>query len=153
MGGMPQSFSDLNVHIVFSTKDRVAEIDGEIQGRVWEYIGGILRGESCRLLAAGGMADHVHLLVSLSRDISVADAVRVVKANSSKWVHETFPERGGFAWQAGYAAFSVSRSNVEQVVQYIHGQAEHHDARDFKEELIAFLKRHGVAYDERYIWE
>ena len=150
---MPQSFSDLSVHIVFSTKDRVAQIDGELQGRMWEYMGGILRGEGCRLLAAGGTADHVHLLVSLSRDVSVAEAVRVVKANSSKWVHETLAERGEFAWQAGYAAFSVSRSNVGEVMQYIQGQAEHHRTRDFKAELIAFLRRHGVAYDERYIWK
>ncbi|MGE5609223.1 MAG: IS200/IS605 family transposase [Bacillota bacterium] len=150
---MPQSLACLNVHVIFSTKDRVDAINPDLQPRLYEYIGGVLRSEECQLLHAGGMGDHVHLLASLSREICVADALRAVKTNSSKWIHETFPPMSSFAWQAGYAAFSVSQSNVESVRQYINRQAEHHHTRGFKEELIAFPKRHGVAYDERYVWD
>ena len=150
---MPQSFASLHCHIVFSTKNRLPSIDGEWQARLYEYIGGILRKEKCVLSAAGGMPDHVHLLVSLSREIAVADLVRLIKANSSKWVHETFPTSRAFAWQAGYGAFSVSHSNRDAVKKYIAGQAAHHRVRTFQEEFIEFLKRHDIEYDEKYIWE
>ena len=97
---MPQSLASLNFHLVFSTKNRQPLIDPEILERLYEYIGGILRAEKSVLLAAAGMPDHVHLLVSLSRELSIADTLRLVKANSSKWVHETFPDRLNFGWQA-----------------------------------------------------
>ncbi len=150
---MPQSFADLHCHIVFSTKNRLRSIDGEWQPRLYEYIGGILRKQKCVLTAAGGMPDHVHLLVSLSREMAVAEVVRLIKANSSKWVHEEFVASRGFAWQAGYGAFSVSHSNLDAVKQYIAGQAEHHRVRTFQEEFIEFLKRHEIEYDEKYIWD
>jgi putative transposase len=85
--------------------------------------------------------------------VCVADALRVLKANSSRWVHETWSERRSFAWQTGYAAFSVSQSNLDQVCAYVASQAEHHQRMTFQDELVAFLKRHGIEYDERYIWE
>jgi len=99
---MPQSFGSLHFHLVCSTKNRQPLLDAELQPRLYEYIGGILRAEKSVLLAAGGMPDHVHLLVSLSRELSVAETWRLVKANSSKWIHATFPDRQVFAWQAGY---------------------------------------------------
>ena len=99
------------------------------------------------------MPEHVDLLISMGRQTSVADLVRTIKANSSKWIHETFANRGGFAWQNGYGAFSVSLSNVEAVRQYIANQAEHHRTKSFQEEFIEFLVRHNLKYDERYLWE
>src|SRR6187455_2666673 len=107
---MPQSFACLNFHIVFSVKHRQPEIDPKWEDRLCSIFGGILRERKGMLLAAGGVADHVHLLVSLPRDLCVADAVREIKTASAKWIHETFPERRAFAWQRGYAAFSTSYS-------------------------------------------
>jgi REP element-mobilizing transposase RayT len=150
---MSQSFASLHYHIVFSTKNRLAAISPDLQLRLYEYLGGILRAQDGVLLAAGGMPDHVHLLVGLSREMAVAEAVRLLKINSSKWIHETFTQHTGFAWQTGYGAFSVSYSNLHQVRKYIAGQAEHHRTRTFQEEFIAFLKRHRIEYDERYLWE
>lgn len=150
---MPQSFASLHVHIIFSTKNREPTMTPDFQTRLYEYIGGILRAEGARLLAAGGMPDHVHLLVSLTREQSLAEAARQIKANSSKWIHETFPDKRSFAWQAGYGAFSVSYSNIDSVKQYIARQPEHHRRRTFQDEFIEFLERHGIEYDPRYIWE
>jgi putative transposase len=150
---MPQSLASLNFHLVFSTKNRQPLIDAEIQSRLYEYIGGILRAEKSVLLAAGGTPDHIHLLVSLSRELSIAETLRIVKANSSKWLHGTFPDRQKFAWQAGYGAFSVSFSNIPDVKKYIAGQAEHHRVRTFQEEFREFLRRHEIEWDERYVWD
>jgi putative transposase len=149
---MPQSYVCLPIHVVFSTKNRVDSIQPEWEQRLYEYIGGILREEKCTLLAAGGMPDHVHLLISWSKEKSVADVLRVLKTNSSKWIHETMPGQTDFAWQSGYAAFAVSQSNVDQVKRYITNQKEHHRRMNFKEEFIAFLKKHGLPFDARYVW-
>lgn len=150
---MPQSFASLYCHIIFGTKNREPLIVGELATRIYEYIGGICRESGNVLLAAGGMPDHVHLLISLDRQMSVADLVRTIKTNSSKWIHETFANQRGFAWQNGYGAFSVSLSNVEAVKQYIANQAEHHRTKSFQEEYVEFLNRHGLKFDERYLWE
>jgi len=149
---MPQSFVCLNCHVVFSTKNRVPLIHPDLAPRLYSYIGGIVENAGGRLAAAGGMPDHVHLVVSLGKMMSAADTVRVIKSNSSGWIHDTFPEMRHFAWQTGYAAFAVSYSNLEQVRRYIANQQEHHRVRTFKEEFIALLKRHHIEYDERYIW-
>lgn len=127
-------------------------IDPETQPRLFEYIGGILRNQSSPLIAAGGMHDHVHLLVSLARTVSVADIVRVVKANSSGWMHSEI-RQPDFLWQEGYGAFAVSYSNVRQVKKYLAAQAEHHKERDFKEEFLELLRRHEMEWDERYVWD
>jgi len=119
--------------------------------RLCEYKTGIIRDLSCRLHIANGPADHIHLLVSLNPSISLAEFMRIVKASSSKWVHETFPMLKHFAWQDGYAAFTVSHSGVEKVTAYIRSQQEHHKKLSFEEELVQFLRKHGVEYDERYI--
>ena len=117
----------------------------------FRYIGGTLRGEGCALIAAGGVPDHVHLLASLSREISVAELLRRIKSHSSKWIHETDPQRRDFAWQAGYGAFAVSYSHLDHVKAYLAGQVEHHRTVTFQEEFRAFLKRHDITYDERYL--
>jgi REP element-mobilizing transposase RayT len=149
---MPQSFSSLNCHIIFSTKHRQPQITAELQPRLFEYIGGILRNNASALIAAGGVPDHVHRLVSLGRTIAVADAVRLIKANSSGWIHDEmgFPD---FQWQNGYGAFAVSYSNIDQVKSYLAAQEEHHRRQSFQDEFREFLKRHDLEWDERYVWD
>jgi putative transposase len=150
---MPSSHLSLHYHLIFSTKHREPLLAPAIAPRVYDYLGGILRSLDGVLLAAGGMPDHVHLLVGLGATRSLADVLRDLKAGSSKWVHETFPEMGGFRWQVGYGAFVVSYSLLDAVRAYIARQEEHHRKRSFQEEYVLFLRRHGIEYDERYVWE
>jgi REP element-mobilizing transposase RayT len=119
--------------------------------RLFAYIGGILNNERGKLLAAGGMEDHIHILASLPATISLADAASVIKSNSSRFIHEEL-QYAGFDWQKGYAAFSVSISVQEAVDKYIRGQKEHHQRRSFQEEYIEFLEKHNVDYDPRYVF-
>ncbi len=150
---MPQSFDSIHIHLVFSTLRRQPLIDPLWQSRLHEYIGGILRERKATLVSAGGVADHVHLLASLGRELSVSDAVRSVKAISSKWIHDTIPDHNAFAWQAGYGAFAVSFSQIETVKVYFANQAEHHRVRTFQEELRELLTRHKIPFDERFMWD
>jgi REP element-mobilizing transposase RayT len=150
---MGQTFTQLYYHLVFSTKERYPFLDGDLQPRMFAYLGGILRELRGTALQVGGMLDHVHILCSLPPTISISKALQVIKANSSGWLHETWPERRAFAWQAGYGAFSVSRSSCDSVQRYIVNQQEHHRRLTFKEEFIRLLKKHGIEYDERYLWE
>jgi REP element-mobilizing transposase RayT len=131
----------------------VVAIEPAWASRLYDYIGGIVSHRGGVLVAAGGMPDHVHLLVSLGREWSLADLLRDIKAGSSKWVHDTFTDQRSFAWQAGYGAFSVSPSNLDAVTQYIADQARHHQTRSFQDELRALLQRHGLTWDERYVWD
>jgi REP element-mobilizing transposase RayT len=149
---MADTFTNLLTHVIFSTKDRLPLITPEIKPRLHAYLGGIVRSLDGIALAIDGPIDHVHLLIKTPASAALADVIRTVKANSSRWVHETFP-RADFAWQTGYGAFSVSFSNVEQVRTYIANQEDHHKTISFQEEFVAFLKRHSIEYDERYIWE
>jgi len=141
----------LYVHIVFAVKNREALISRDIRQRLYDYIGGIFKSEGCSIIAAGGTADHIHLLASLNTTESIADLIRAVKAGSSKWIHETFRDRQKFSWQEGYGLFSVSYSNVETVKNYIAGQEAHHSVVSFRDELIAFFRKHNVPYNEKYI--
>jgi putative transposase len=149
---MPSTYTSLLFHCIFSTKDRSPDISPEISGKLHAYIGGIIKSLDSMPLLVNSVVDHIHILLSLKATISIADAMRVIKANSSKWVHEQWPGRS-FGWQNGYGAFSVSKSNAEAVKAYIAKQEEHHRHVSFKEEFIAFLRRHGIDYDERYIWD
>jgi putative transposase len=150
---MPNSYTCLRFHIVFSTKNRLPLVDDAIRDRLHEYIGGIARERGARLEAAGGTPDHVHLLISIHPQTALSDLLREIKAGASRWIHETFPARRAFGWQDGYAAFSVSHSNVDEVKAYIARQAEHHRKRTFQEEFLEFLRRHDIPFDERYIWK
>jgi len=116
-------------------------------------MGGILRNQNGRLISAGGIEDHVHLLVSLSRQASISDTLRDLKSNSSGWIHETVPDQRFFKWQSGYGAFSVSYSALDSVRMYLANQKAHHAKQTFQEEFIAILKLHELEYDERYIWD
>ncbi len=150
---MAHSFTRLLVHVIFSTKERRPLIDAELKPRLLPYIGGIVSELGGRTLATNAVDDHVHLFLALHATHSVADVLRVVKTNSSRWVHETWPGRSDFAWQTGYGAFSVSESNADRVRQYIAGQEEHHRRVSFREEYVTFLQKHGIEFDERYLWE
>jgi putative transposase len=150
---MPGTYSQLLLHIVFSTKGRAPWIKADVADRLYPYIGGIVRAEKGVLYDIGGVEDHVHLYLRWRPDGSVSDLMRTVKARSSKWVHETFPELAAFAWQEGYSAFSVSKSQEEAVKRYIAGQAEHHRKEDYKGELLRFLRLHGVEFEEKYVFD
>ena len=150
---MPQSLASVPLHIIFSTKNRQPFLNGEWTGKVNDYFGGIALERKCVLLAAGGMPDHVHLLVSLGREITIANLIRDLKSATSRMIHETIPGQSAFAWQSGYGVFGVSQSNLAAVLNYIRHQAEHHRSRTFQEEFREFLDRHQIAFDERYVWD
>jgi putative transposase len=143
----------LLVHFVWSTAGREPWIVEDWREQLHSYIGGIARNKNAKLISAGGMYDHIHLYASLPSTITIADFVSVVKSNSSRWVHETFAHRKGFAWQEGYGAFSVSKSEEEKVINYIANQKQHHEKHSFKDEFMRFLHRYQVDYDERYLWD
>jgi REP element-mobilizing transposase RayT len=148
---MPQTFTQLHYHIIFSTKLRTPLIHSTIQDRLWKYFGGIVSGECGHPIQIGGVEDHVHLLVTLHQTQSVAEVVRMLKANSSQWYHKNFPEIP-FWWQTGYAAFTVSHSAIPSVKEYIENQVEHHKSMTFQDELRLFLKKHGLVPDEEHMW-
>lgn len=150
---MAHTFTNLLIHVVFSTKDRRPFIDAKLKPALQAYMGGIIRELNGKALAIGGTGDHVHLLVRLPPAVSVSEAMRVLKTNSSRWVHENSGAKDGFGWQGGYGAFSVSHSNVENVIRYIANQDEHHQKLTFQEEHLIFLKKHENEFDERYIWD
>ncbi len=128
-------------------------IADDFRQRLYEYMGGILDENDSKLLAVGGMPDHIHLLSSLNKELSIAAALRLIKTNSSKWVHEEFPKHRSFAWQAGYGAFAVSFSKLDTVKTYIANQATHHRKTDFKNEFVTLLKRHQIEFEETYLWD
>lgn len=148
---MATTFANLLYHIVFSTKGRIPLIHEGIREPLYEYMGGIIRGEGGVLLEIGGVPDHVHLLAKFRTDIAVATMVKKIKGKSSKWRNGGRSQSERFQWQEGYGAFSVSESLVKKVRNYIRTQAEHHGRVSFKEELIVLLKRHRIPYDERYL--
>jgi REP element-mobilizing transposase RayT len=150
---MAHTFTNLLTHVIFSTKDRVPCIDAELKPELLAYLGGMMREVGGKAYAINGTADHVHLLISLPPTIALSDTMRTMKANSSRWVGGKWSARKSFGWQTGYGAFSVSKSNVSEVVKYIQNQESHHRKITFQEEFIAFLKKHEIGYDERYIWE
>ncbi|QYK47097.1 MAG: IS200/IS605 family transposase [Phycisphaeraceae bacterium] len=147
---MPSTWSQVLLHIVFSTKSRTPWIGAEGADDLYGFIGGIVRDEGGTLLAIGGMPDHIHMLVRWGTEESISVLVRHVKTRSSRWMHES---RGvkPFAWQVGYGVFSVSQSQAGVVKAYIKSQAEHHAKWSFREELVALLKAHGVEFEEQYV--
>lgn len=150
---MAHTYVQLITHIVFSTKHRELYLTPELRERLFPYMGGIFRGLDSSALLINGVSDHVHILALLPAKRALSDIMRDVKANSSGWVHEQFPRFKKFAWQTGYGAFSVSKSNLEVVRVYIANQEKHHKRRTFKEEYIGLLQKHGIEYDEKYIWD
>ena len=146
---MGHSLASVHVHFIFSTKNRIAYLRDDLQADMFAYLGGIVRELGGKAVVVGGMPDHVHLLVRMPTGVSISDFMRVVKANSSKWAKQ---KERDFAWQTGFAAFSVSMSVLPEVTRYIREQEKHHRKMTFQQELVALLKKHNIAYDERYIW-
>ena len=150
---MAHSFVNQLLHCVFSTKERRPLITPDLQQRLYSYLGGIARENKIKLIAVGGVADHVHLLISLPSTLSISKAMQLVKGGSSKWVHDTFAEHRSFEWQEGYAAFTIGIGDVGRTKCYIDNQAEHHKRVDFETELLAFLRKHEIECDERYVFD
>jgi putative transposase len=150
---MPGTYSQILLHIVYSTKYRKPWITADVAERLYPYIGGIVRAEKGALYELGGVEDHVHLYLRWRPDESISNLMRTVKSRSSKFVHATFPALSEFEWQEGYGVFTVSKSQEEKVRQYIKGQAEHHKKEDFKSELLKLLRAHEIEFDERYVFD
>ena len=150
---MAGKYLSLLVHFTWGTAGREPWTKRTCAKILYSYIGGIMKNKNAKLISAGGMFDHIHLYASMPSTISIADFVNAVKANSSRWIHESSSRMRGFAWQEGYGAFSVSKSEESKVVRYISNQEEHHRKRTFKEELTGLLEKHGIEYDKRYIWK
>ena len=149
---MAHTYTNILIHALYSTKDRQPWLTPEIRDEVFSYLGGTINELGGQSLLINGPRDHVHMLLVCPRTLSIAALMEKVKSHSSGWVKDRWPDRGYFGWQTGYAAFSVSRSHVDQVKRYIGNQEEHHRKISFQEELIAFLKKQGVEYDPRYVF-
>jgi len=150
---MPGTYSQILLHVVFSTKYRKPWITPEITKDLYSTMGKSVRDEKGVLYDIGGIEDHVHMYLRWRTDRAVADLMRTVKAGSSKWVHDTFPELGAFAWQEGYGVFSVSKSQEAVVKKYIADQAEHHKKENFKSEFLRMLYFHEIEFDKKYVFD
>jgi putative transposase len=150
---MPQSLSKLIIHIIFSTKDREAWLDRDVRPRMHAYVATVCRDLNAEALRVGGVADHLHVVTTLPRTISQAAMVETVKKTSSRWIKGLGLKYRQFYWQLGYGAFSVSPSQLNAVLEYVESQEEHHRTRSFQEEYRDFLRKYGVEFDERYVWD
>lgn len=150
---MPQSLTCILVHIVFSTKHRQPFIKPEIETELFKYMSSIYRANNSPALSMNGTENHVHTLILLSKTITVSKLIEEVKRSSSKWIKTKGQAYEGFYWQNGYGAFSIGQSNVAALKTYIANQKEHHKKVTFQDEFRALLKRYGVEYDERYVWD
>lgn len=149
---MANTYTALYYHFVFSTKNRVRCINTDFEQRVWAYLGGIARKHKMTALQIGGIEDHIHALVCAPTSLAPSQIAQALKGDSSRWIHKELPELRGFAWQDGYGAFTVSKSNLLEVIRYIENQREHHQRRTFQEEYLDFLQKHEIEYDQRYLW-
>jgi len=149
---MPHSYANILIHAIFSTKDRQPWLTAEIRDEALCYMGGTINELGGQSLLVNGPGDHVHMLFAQPQTLSIAATMEKVKSHSSGWIKDRWPNKQYFAWQAGYAAFSVSKSNAEQVQRYIRNQEAHHRKVSFQEELLAFLHKQGVEYDPRYVF-
>ncbi|HWN93389.1 MAG TPA: IS200/IS605 family transposase [Methylomirabilota bacterium] len=150
---MANTFTSLHYHVVFSTKNRESWIQQDIEQRVWSYLGGIARENDMKPLMIGGVENHIHLLLGMPPTVTVSKAVQLIKGGSSIWMKETLPGLERFGWQDGYAAFTVSKSLVPDVDAYIRSQREHHRIKTFEEEYRAFLVKHEIPFEERYLFD
>ena len=148
---MANTYTSLHYHVVFSTKNRDPFLVETVRQRLFAYLGGIARENGMSALEVGGVTDHIHLLLSIPASLAVSKAVQLIKGGSSHWLKVTFPNMIDFAWQDGYAAFTVSQSQLNDTHAYIRSQPEHHRTKTFIEEYRAFLARHRIEYDDRYL--
>ena len=150
---MPQSLSLVVIHVIFSTKDRRPLLDAGARPGLHAYLATVARTAGCECYRAGGVADHVHLAIRLSRTLTIADLIENLKTSSSKWLKPQPPGLAAFSWQRGYGCFSVGPADLESLCDYIDHQKEHHRSRTFQEEFAMFLKKYRVEYDEAYVWD
>ena len=149
---MANTYTSLHYHLIFSTKNREPWFTTDIEQRIWAFVGGIARAHNMTALQIGGVEDNIHALVTARATIAPTQIAQYLKGDSSKWIHEEFRSLRGFRWQDGYGAFTVSKSNIPEVITYIQTQREHHCKRTFQEEYLDFLIKNGIEYDERYLW-
>jgi REP element-mobilizing transposase RayT len=150
---MPQSFASIIFQIVFSTKDRVPCLDGDMRPRMHAYLAEVCRDATGVAFAVGGVADHVHIATALPRTLTIADLVEKLKVTSSLWIKDVSPSHSQFHWQRGYGAFSVGASGKDALVAYVQDQERRHRRRSFQDEYRGLLKRYGETWDERYVWD
>lgn len=151
---MPQSLVQIYVHIVFSTKDRMPFLKDKVfRERTHAYLAGICNKQGCPAIIVGGIADHVHLLCRLGKQIDISSLIREIKRDSSSWVKEEDPSLAAFYWQSGYGAFSISPSHVDGLQNYIGDQENHHKTESFQDEFRRLCAKYGVAIDDRYVWD
>lgn len=150
---MPQSLAHVEVHVVFSTKAREPFLVPPLRAAFHAYLAKVTRSAGCECHHVGGVSDHVHVALSLSRTLTIADLVENLKTSSSKWCKTQSPHLKSFAWQRGYGAFSVAPADREVLCSYIDNQEEHHRTRTFQEEYRTFLRKYGIAFDERFVWD
>ena len=150
---MANTYTSLHYHVIFSTKNREPWIRQDIEQRAWAYLGGIARENHLKALVIDGIENHLHLLLGVPPSVAISKALQLIKGGSSGWIKETFPAMLGFGWQDGYAAFSVSKSQIAEIEDYIRKQREHHRFKTFEEEYRAFLDRHQIEYKEEYLFD
>ena len=150
---MANTYTALHYHLVFSTKNRERWITPDVEARIWAYLGGIAKENAMHPIQIGGIEDHVHVLLGAPATLAPSKIAQLIKGGSSAWIHGTFPNMTGFAWQDGYGAFSVSKSSVPDVARYIQNQRQHHRTKTFQEEYLAMLQKHQIHYEERYLWD
>ena len=149
---MANSFLSLQVHVVFSTKNRERWITPQVECEVWAYLSGILKNQGGKALQIGGIEDHVHLLLAMPATLALSNLVKSIKGDSSKWISQTWPSMREFRWQDGYGAFTVGQSQIADTIAYIKNQRQHHQRKSFEEEYKAFLKVHGIEAEDKYIF-
>lgn len=149
---MANSFLSLQVHVVFSTKNRERWISPQVECEVWAYLAGIIKNQGGKALQIGGIEDHVHLLLAMPATLALSNLVKSIKGDSSKWISQTWPSMREFRWQDGYGAFTVGQSQIADTIAYIKNQRQHHQRKSFEEEYKAFLKVHGIGADDKYIF-
>mgnify|MGYP001613720879 FL=1 len=149
---MANTYINILIHTVFSTKNRESGLSSSLRERLYPYMCGIARENGLKVLCIGGTDNHIHILLSLDSTTSIAKAMQFIKGGSSKWVHETFPELRLFSWQEGYGAFSIGISNVDETKKYIENQEKHHSKESFRDEYLKFLRKNNIDFDEKYLW-
>jgi len=150
---MPQSLNLVIVHLVFSTKDREPWIEPEMRPRLHAYMAEVARSLGCEAYRVGGVSDHVHLALTLPRTITQSDLAKELKTSSNHWLGRQDARYAGFAWQRGYGIFSVGKSQLDALVEYVENQEQHHQTKTFQDEFRALLKRYDVKYEEAYVWD
>ncbi|MEX2347783.1 MAG: IS200/IS605 family transposase [Balneolaceae bacterium] len=148
---MANSYNQTYVHFVFSTKNRNPLIKPEFEKRLWAYIAGIGKQNGFHIITSGGMPDHAHILLELSKTMTIAETIQKIKGVSSKWINDKFYPNREFSWQKGYGAFSIGQSGLKNAIRYIQNQKKHHESKTFKKELKELLNIYNIDYDEKYL--